>query len=184
MSLAGCQGEAAGGIGWLMVRNTATLAGMVGSATFKSPSVLALATAWVLTLASDVGWSVGLYNYDGEMGVTPPPSIWETTVRATIVATGLVAVAWVAWRLRRPPRTGFWVFLIGAFLAKGVLFAGLEELWVLRYTAAPFTLAGSYRGEALSVATALVSGVLVALIVRAIDAKRASIIDPVAAHCD
>ena len=81
--------------------------GMAGSATFKSPSVLALVTAWVLALASDVAWSVGLYNYDGEMGVTPPPSIWEIAIRATFVATGLVAVAWVAWRLRRPPRTGF-----------------------------------------------------------------------------
>jgi len=64
------------------------------------------------------------------------------------------------------------VFLIGAFAAKGLLLAGLRALSVLLYTAAPFTLAGSYREEALSVGTALVSGVVVALVVRAIDAKQ------------
>ena len=37
-----------------------------------------------------------------------------------------------------------------------------RSLSVLVYTAAPFTLAGSYRSEALSIATALVSGVVVA----------------------
>ena len=145
---------------------------------------MSLATAWVLALASEVGWSVGLFNYDGEMGDTPPPPVSETTVWAISVATVLVAVAWVTWRLRRPVRTGFWVFLVGAFAVKGLLLAGLEELWVLLYGAAPFTLAGSYRGEALFVATALVSGVAVALIVRAIDAKRTSVADPAAAHFD
>ena len=156
----------------------------MGSATQRSPSVLALTTTWVLTLASELGWSVGLYNYDGEMGVTPPPSLWATTVWASIIATALVVIAWVAWRFRRRATTGFWVFLLGAFAAKGLLAAGLEELSVLLYTAAPFTLAGSYRGEALSVATALASGVVVALIVRAIDAKRTSVIGPTAAHFD
>jgi len=157
---------------------------MAGATAQRSPSVLALATAWMLTLASEVGWSVGLYNYDGEYGDTPPSSIWESVVWASFVATALVAVAWVAWRLRRPATKAFWVFLIGAFAAKGLLLAGLEELSVLLYTAAPFTLTGSYRSEALSLATALVSGVVVALIVRAIDAKRTSVTDPVAAHFD
>jgi uncharacterized membrane protein len=158
--------------------------GMMASASRTSPSVLALATAWVLGVASEVGWSVGLYNYDGEMGDTPPPSIWETGVWSAIVATVLVAFAWAAWRLRRPAKTRFWVFLIGAFAAKGLLLAGLEGLWVLVYTAAPFTLAGSYRAEALSVATALISGVTVALVVRAIDAKRSSADDLLASHFD
>jgi hypothetical protein len=157
---------------------------MMRSATQRSPSFLALAAAWALALASDVGWSIGLYNYDGETGATPPPSIWATTVWASIVATVLVAVAWAAWRLRRPTTIGFWVFLFAAFAAKGLLGAALEGISVLLYTAAPFTLAGADRGEALSVATALVSGVVVALIVRAIDAKRTSVTSPIEAHFD
>ena len=158
--------------------------GMAGTTRRRSPSVLSLATSWVLTLASEVGWSVGLYNYDCEMGDTPPPTIWATIVWASFVATALVAVAWVTWRLGKPPRKGFWMFLIGAFAAKGLLFAGLEELSVLLYGAAPFTLAGSYRGEALSVSTALASGVVVALIVRAIDARLTSATGLVAANFD
>jgi len=155
---------------------------MAGTATQRSPSSLALGTAWVLALAFEVGWAVGLYNYDGEMGDTPPPPISETIVWAAVVATVLLAVAWTTWRLRRPARTGFWVFLIGAFVGKGVLFAGPKELSVLLYTAAPFAVAGSYRGEVLSLGTALVSGVVVALIVRAIDAKQVT--DSTAANFD
>ena len=157
--------------------------GMAATAALRSPSALSLATAWVLALASEVGWSVGLFNYDGKMGDTPPP-VSETAVWAISVAIVLVAVAWVTWRLRRPVRTGFWVFLVEAFAVKGLLLAGLEELWVLLYGAAPFTLAGSYRGEALFVATALVSGVAVALIVRAIDARLTSATGLVAANFD
>jgi hypothetical protein len=158
--------------------------GMAGSATQSSPSVIALATAWILTLATEVGWSVVLYNYDGEMGDTPPASIWTTIGWACVVASGLVAVAWAAVRLRRPAKPRFWVFLLSAFAAKGILLAGLEGVWVPFYTAAPFTLGHSYRDEALSIAAALASGVAVSLVVRAIDAKRTSVIDHLAAHFD
>ena len=154
-------------------------AAMAGSSQ-RSPSVLALATAWVLALAAEVGWLIGVYNYDG----VSPPSVWGTPVWGGIIATAVVAVAWIAWRLRRPARMRFWVFLIGAFAAKGLLAAGLEELSVIVYTAAPLTVAESYRDEALSVAMALVSGVVVALIVRAIDAKQDPVVDPIAAQFD
>jgi hypothetical protein len=157
---------------------------MVGTATKKAPSVLALTNAWVLSLASEVAWLIGLYDYDGEMGDTSRPPIGATIVWAAVVATALVAVAWLGWRFRRTAMTGFWLFLIGAFAAKGLLAAGLEELSVLFYGAAPFTLGGSYRSETLSIATALASGVVVALIVRAVDARRTSVTDPVATHFD
>lgn len=148
----------------------------------RSPSVLSLAVAWAMALASEIGWSVALYDYDGEMGVTPPPSIWATAMVGAVVATALIALAWVGWRSLGSVTGRYWVFLIGAFAAKGLLFAGLEELFVLLYGAAPFSLAGSYRSAALSVSTALVSGLVVALTVRAIDASRQAVIDPVATH--
>jgi hypothetical protein len=150
---------------------------MAGAADRWSPSVLSLAVAWALAFASDIGWSVGLYNYDGEMGFTPPPSIWATSLTAAVTASVLVAVAWVAWRLRGSVTWRFSAFLAGAFTAKGLVFAGLEELSLLIHGPAPFTRAGWYRGEALSVATGLVSGVLVALIVRAVEARRAPVDD-------
>jgi len=145
---------------------------MALTVTRQGPSVAALATAWALALASDVGWSVGLYNYDGEMGDTPPPSIWAITCAEAVVATALVTVAWVACRLWRPATQSFWLLLFGCFAAKGFLVGGLEVVSVLIYGPAPFTLAGCYRGAALSVVTALVSGIVVALVFRAIDARR------------
>jgi hypothetical protein len=131
----------------------------------RYPSIIALATAWSLTLACEVGWTIGLYNFDGEMGVTPPPPMWSITVWATLVATLVVMFSWLVRRVSRR----FWLILFGAFAAKGCLAAGLTLASVFYYGAAPFTVGGSYLEAASSILTALVSGTVVAVATRAID---------------
>jgi len=71
--------------------------GMAGPAAQRSPSLASIATAWVLAIVLEAGWLVGLYNYDGEMGVTPPPPISEVIVWAitvdTLLGSGLIQAA-------------------------------------------------------------------------------------------
>ena len=157
---------------------------MAGVTSRRSPSLLAMAVAWFFSASCELGWSVGLYNFDGEMGDTPPPPIGSSIVAAAWVGTAVVAVAWLACRLRGPTTGGFWLFLLGSFAAKGLLAAGLEEGSVLAFGAAPFTVAGSYKDEGLKIATALASGIVVALIVKAIDRGRTPQIERIATLFD
>ena len=127
---------------------------------------------WALTLATDLAWTVTLYNYDGEMGATPPPSLFLTVVTSAVIATALMAMTWLAWRVANQAGWPFWRVLLAGFLVKGCLFAGAELASLAIYGPAPFTVGGFCRGAALDIITPIVSGGLVAFVVRAIGSQR------------
>jgi len=80
-----------------------------------------------------------------------------------------VAAAWLAQRTFGRKTLRFWQPVLGAFVVKGCLTAALVMLSLKAFGAEPFTVASFYRGAILAVGTALASGIVVSLIVRAID---------------
>lgn len=142
---------------------------MIQFAAATRPSASALVAAWGMVAITDAAWAVGLYNYDGEMGDMPPPALWSTVFTSAVVATVLVTAAWAAQRTIGRGALRFWQTLLGGFVLKGGLTAVLVMLSLRAFGPAPFTTASFYRGAVLAVGTALASGIVVSLIVRAID---------------
>ena len=145
---------------------------MVDPAPETQPSPSTVATAWAMTFALDTAWVVGLYNYDGEMGVTPPPSLWFVALTSAIVASIVVAAAWAIWRIFGRGKWPFWRSLVGCFAAKGCFVAGLEILSLKLFGPAPFTTESFYRDGVIAIGTALVSGGAIALVIRVIDQRK------------
>ena len=148
------------------------LCAMVDPAFKASPSPSTIAMAWAMALAFDAAWAVGLYNYDGEMGVTPPPPLWSVVLASTVVASILVSIAWTMWRFAGRRKWPFWLALVGCFAAKGCFVAGVGILSLKLFGPAPFTSGSFYRDAAISIATALMSGSIIGLIVRAVDKSK------------
>lgn len=130
-----------------------------------------LVIAWALATALEFAWATGLYNYDGEMGDTPPSPMMETLGISACAATFVVALAWGAWRLFNRRQKGLWLALFFAFIAEGSLFAGLSLLSLAWFGPSAFTTASFYRGAAISIATALVDGLIVAGLVRMLEVR-------------
>jgi hypothetical protein len=165
-----------------LAADRSNLRAMVAPAPKKQPSISTVAAAWAMTLALDAAWVFGLYNYDGEMGDTPPPSLWFIVLSSTVVATVVVGAAWMIWRVFGHGKWPFWRSLIGCIAAKGCLMAALEILSLNLFGPAPFTSESFYRDGVIAITTALVSGSVIGLIIRAIDKPKGFQIDPTTDH--
>jgi hypothetical protein len=132
-----------------------------------------LVVGYGLTVIADTVWWSWLWNYDGEMGVTPSPSIWSMAVTSAVGDAVFVSLAFLAWLLPRE-KTQLWLVLMVAYAARGCLFAISEVLSLELWGSAPFTVGHFYRGAALSMAGSLVLGIMVAGVAAMIGQRRRS----------
>ncbi len=142
----------------------------------QSSRALTLIGAWAVTLALDLLWDVVNHSLASWTGVFGGPGLvkWTSISEAArwdaVEDAVVIGLAWISWRAFRKLRVTLPAVIVGVFSIRSIYLAMIPILYAFRYD--PGRSFESLCWEAgLSAALCMTSGLLVALLVRAMEVR-------------
>ena len=142
----------------------------------QSSRALTLIGAWAVTLALDLLWDVvnhslaswtGVFGGSGLVKWTPISEVarWDAVEDAVIIG-----LAWIFWRAFRKLRVTLPAVIVGVFSLRSIYLTMIPFLYAFRYDHGR-SFESLFREAGLSAALCMTSGLLVALLVRAMEVR-------------